>query len=61
MYPMSRRSKIIRWSLLPLWLPLWVIGLVILILNLTFEKLWYVVDFLRDKFESWINDIAPLD
>lgn len=61
MYPMSRRSKIIRWSLLPLWLPLWVIGLVILILNLTFEKLWYVVDFLRDKFESWVNDIAPLD
>ena len=61
MYPMGRRSKIIRWSLLPLWLPLWVIGLVILILNLTFEKLWYVVDFLRDKFESWVNDIAPLD
>ena len=61
MYPMSRRSKIIRWSLLPLWLPLWAIGLVILILNLTFEKLWYVVDFLRDKFESWVNDIAPLD
>lgn len=61
MYPMSRRSKIIRWSLLPLWLPLWFIGLVILILNLTFEKLWYVVDFLRDKFESWVNDIAPLD
>lgn len=61
MYPMSRRSKIIRWSLLPLWLPLWVIGLVILILNLTFEKLWYVVDFLRDKFESWVNNIAPLD
>lgn len=61
MYQMSRRSKIIRWSLMPLWLPLWVIGLVILILNLTFEKLWYVVDFLRDKFESWVNDIAPLD
>lgn len=61
MYPMSKRSKIIRWLLLPLWLPLWVIGLVILILNLTFEKLWYVVDFLRDKFESWVNDIAPLD
>lgn len=61
MYPMSKRSKIIRWSLLPLWLPLWVIGLVILILNLTFEKLWYVVDFLRDKFESWVNNIAPLD
>lgn len=61
MYPMNRRSKIIRWSLLPLWLPLWAIGLVILILNLTFEKLWYVVDFLRDKFESWVNDIAPLD
>lgn len=61
MYKMRGRSKIIRLLIFPLWLPLWAVGLLILILNLTFEHLWGGVDFLRDKFESWVNRIAPLD
>ena len=58
---MSKRSAAIRVLILPLFIPLWAIGLVILLLNLTFDKLWDVVDKLRDKFESWVNRIAPLD
>ena len=58
---MSKRSAAIRVFIMPLFLPLWAIGLVILLLNLTFDKLWDAVDKLRDKFESWVNRIAPLD
>lgn len=61
MYKMSKRSAAIRVFIMPLFLPLWAIGLVILLLNLTFDKLWDAVDKLRDKFESWVNRIAPLD
>lgn len=61
MYKMSKRSLAIRITLLPIFLPLWIIGLIILILNLTFERLWDVVDYSRDKFMSWVNRIAPLD
>lgn len=58
---MSKRSAAIRVLIMPLFLPLWAIGLVILLLNLTFDKLWDVVDKLRDRFESWVNRVAPLD
>lgn len=61
MYRMSGKSKLIRLSLLPLWIPFWVVGLVILTLNLAFDKLWIFVDTARDRFESWVNKIAPLD
>lgn len=61
MYKMSKRSLVIRVLLLPIFLPLWLVGLVILTLNLLFEKLWDVVDYSRDKFMSWVNRIAPLD
>lgn len=60
MYPMSKKSLAIRIALLPVFLPLYLIGLVILILNLTFEYLWGVVDNLRDRFMSWVDRIAPL-
>ena len=61
MYPMSKKSLAIRIALLPAFLPLYLIGLVILIINLTFEYLWDVVDNLRDRFMSWVDRIAPLD
>ena len=61
MYPMSKKSLAIRIVLLTVVLPLCLIGLVILILNLTFEYLWDVVDSLRDRFMNWVNRIAPLD
>lgn len=61
MYKMSKRSVAIRVLILPLFIPLWAIGLVILLLNLVFDKLWDVVDKLRDRFESWVNRVAPLD
>lgn len=61
MYKMSKRSAAIRVLIMPLFLSLWAIGLVILLLNLTFDKLWDVVDKLRDRFESWVNRVAPLD
>ena len=58
---MNKRSAAIRLLIMPLFLPLWAIGLTILLLNLTFDKLWDVVDKLRDRFESWVNRVAPLD
>ena len=58
---MSKRSAAIRVLIMPLFLPLLAIGLVIMLLNLTFDKLWDAVDKLRDKFESWVNRVAPLD
>lgn len=61
MYPMSKKSLAIRIALLPVVIPLYLIGLIILLLNLLFEKLWDVVDVTRDKFMSWVNRIAPLD
>ena len=60
MYPLSKKSLAIRIALLPVFLPLYLLGLVILILNLTFEYLWDVVDNLRDRFMSWVDRIAPL-
>lgn len=54
-------SKLIRALLFPAYLILWAIGLVILILHLTFEWLWNGVDSIRDKFMSWLNRIAPLE
>lgn len=61
MYKMSKRSVAIRALIVPLFLPLWAIGMAILLLNLTFDKLWDVVDKLRDRLESWVNRVAPLD
>lgn len=58
---MSKRSAAIRVLIMPLFLPLWAIGLVILLLNLAFDKLWDVVDKLRDRLKSWVNRVAPLD
>lgn len=58
---MSKRSAAIRVLILPLFLTLWTIGLVILLLNLAFDKLWDVVDKSRDRFTSWINRVAPLE
>ena len=58
---MSKRSAAIRVLIMPLFLPLLAIGLVILLLNMTFDKLWDVVDKLRDRLESWVNRVAPLD
>lgn len=58
---MSKRSAAIRVLILPLFLTLWTIGLVILLLNLAFDKLWDVVDKLRDRFTSWVNRVAPLE
>lgn len=58
---MSKRSAAIRVLILPLFLALWAVGLVIMLLNLTFDKLWDVVDKLRDRFTSWVNRVAPLD
>lgn len=61
MYPMSKRSLAIRVALLPVVIPIYLIGLTVLILNLLFEYLWDKVDTLRDKFMAWVTKVAPLD
>lgn len=61
MYPMSKRSKAIRIALLPVWLVIWIVGGVALGLAYLFEGIWNGMDKLRDKFEEWVNNIAPLD
>lgn len=60
MYKMSKRSLAIRLAMVPVVIPLWFVGLIILTLSLIFEKLWYAIDYCRDKFEDWVNRIAPL-
>ncbi|QHJ80775.1 MAG: hypothetical protein [Bacteriophage sp.] len=60
MYKMSKRSLAIRLAIVPLVIPLWFVGLIILTLSLIFEKLGDVVEYCRDKFEDWVNRIAPL-
>lgn len=61
MYPMSRRSKTIRIALLPVWLIVWLVGGVAMVLAYVFNGVWETMDKLRDKFESWVNNVAPLD
>lgn len=61
MYKMSKRSKIIRIALLPAWLIIWLVGAVAMVLAYIFDGVYNAMDKLRDKFESWANDIAPLD
>lgn len=61
MYPMSTKSKVIRISLLPVWLVIWIVGGTTLAFAYIFEGIWNGMDKLRDKFEEWVNNIAPLD
>ncbi len=61
MYPMSRRSKTIRIALLPVWLIVWLAGGAAMVLAYVFNGVWETMDKLRDKFESWVNNVAPLD
>ncbi|EFO8707805.1 hypothetical protein HPM00_004175 [Salmonella enterica] len=58
---MSRRSKTIRIALLPVWLIVWLVGGVAMVLAYVFNGVWETMDKLRDKFESWVNNVAPLD
>lgn len=60
MYRMSKRSKAIRILLLPVWLCIFLTGLPLLGLTYTFDYLWQRIDMIRDKFEAWVNKIAPL-
>ena len=61
MYPMSKKSKVIRISLLPIWLVIWMVGGIALAFAYIFEGIWNGMDKLRDKFEEWVNNVAPLD
>lgn len=61
MYKMSTRSKTIRIMLIPLWALIWIFGGVALAFAYVFEGLWNGMDKLRDAFEDWVNNIAPLD
>lgn len=60
MYKMKTRSKVIRLALLPVWLTVWLVGGAAMVLAYIFNGMWETMDKLRDKFESWVNDIAPL-
>lgn len=61
MLPMSKKSKVIRIALIPIWLAIWVIGGLTLVLAHIFDHLWSGMDKARDSFESWVHRIAPLD
>ena len=61
MYKMSTRSKTIRIILLPVWVIIWIFGGIALAFAYVFEGLWNGMEKLRDAFEDWINNIAPLD
>lgn len=61
MYRMSKKSLAIRISLLPVWLVIWMVGGIALAFAYIFEGIWNGMDKLRDKFEEWINNVAPLD
>lgn len=61
MYRMSTNSKVIRISLLPVWLVIWMVGGIALVFAYVFEGIWSGMDKLRDKFEGWVNSVAPLD
>lgn len=61
MYRMSIKSKVIRISLLPVWLVIWMVGGTALAFAYLFEGIWNGMDKLRDKFEEWVNNVAPLD
>lgn len=61
MYRMSTKSKVIRISLLPIWLVIWMVGGIALAFAYFFEAIWKGMDNLRDDFEGWVHNIAPLD
>lgn len=60
MYPMTNRSLVIRIVLLPVYVVLWILGGIALTAYYLTEKLWNFLDKLMDKFEAWVNRIAPL-
>lgn len=61
MYRMGTKSMVIRISLLPIWLTIWILGRIALSLAYFFNGIWNVMDSLRDTFEEWVHSIAPLD
>ena len=60
MYPMTKRSLGIRLAILPVFLVMWFIAGIVLIGLHIFEFLCERLDKLRDRFEAWINRVAPL-
>lgn len=61
MYRMSKKSLAIRIAVLPVYLVLWFFDGIAGALSYLAEKLWDFMDSLMDKFESWINRVAPLE
>ena len=61
MYHMGTKSKVIHISLLPVWLVIWMVGGTALAFAYIFEGIWNGMDKLRDNFEEWVHNIAPLD
>lgn len=58
---MSKKSKAIRICLLPIWILIWFVGGIGLGLAYFFEAIWSGMDKVRDKFEEWVNNIAPVE
>lgn len=61
MYPMSKRSLLIRIALLPVYVALWFFGGIIALISYIAEKAWNFMDRLMDKFMAWVTKVAPLD
>lgn len=60
MYQMGKRSLVIRIVLLPVYVVLWFLGGIAIAANYVTENVWNFLDKLMDKFEAWVNRIAPL-